>query len=680
MTQAGKNRVPERGFLGRLRRDARGNTLALVAASILPLIGMIGGAVDISRVYLTRTRLQQACDAGALAGRKSMVGLTWTTGANSNEAMANSFFDSNFLTGKYGTTGKTRNYTASNTGTVTGTASVTVPMTLMSVFNMPARTVTVTCSANLQLPNTDVMFVLDTTLSMYDTNPGDTQNKITILRSAVTNFYTQLEAVKAAGSTIRYGFVPYSSTVNVGMLLQRDWVQDNATYDSRIPDGTYDAPGSTQGSTMNNNDPWQYVSGSYGAGPITYGSAENCSAPANTLSDTSSYTAWSPSNNAVPRERTRTRLRNGTTYSSSLSNGVCKITSTVYDNYKETQVERVIANPNAGQTGSGTTYKEWLYQPVTYSMANLKGSGAGNGLVTGTTGTTATTSLVATVANNHTDRAITWNATVGACIEERATRRTDETFLTPRYDMNIDLVPDPGNPATQWKPYLPGLVYGRVGGSKTATTGWVYSESLPTASRVASPTNPNWYTPFGDPTQYGACPTKALKLAAITSSALTTYLNSLTPAGYTYHDIGMLWGLRLISRDGIFGPENRAAEATGAIARNIIFMTDGDTDTRIQAYDAWGLSAVARRRTPIGAIPTDTQQDAITEARLSELCTAAKNDKNITVWVIAFGTTLTTMLSNCASPGRAYQADNAAELATTFSQIASQIAQLRLTQ
>ena len=64
-------------------------------------------------------------------------------------------------------------------------------------------------------------------------------------------------------------------------------------------------------------------------------------------------------------------------------------------------------------------------------------------------------------------------------------------------------------------------------------------------------------------------------------------------------------------------------------------------------------------------------------SRLGALCTAAKN-KNITVWVIAFGTDLTDMLRNCASSGRAFQADNAAELNVTFSNIASQIAKLRV--
>ena len=108
-------------------------------------------------------------------------------------------------------------------------------------------------------------------------------------------------------------------------------------------------------------------------------------------------------------------------------------------------------------------------------------------------------------------------------------------------------------------------------------------------------------------------------------------------------------------------------------------MTDGATDTRIGAYDAWGQSAVARRRTPTGVIPTNSTQNAITEARLTELCNVAKNNKNITVWVIAFGTELTSLLSSCASPGRAFQANNASQLTETFAEIASQIAQLRVT-
>ena len=62
-------------------------------------------------------------------------------------------------------------------------------MTVMKVFGKPTKTLNVTCDAEMQLPNTDVMFVLDTTGSMGQTIPGDTGTKIDGLKKAVKCFY-----------------------------------------------------------------------------------------------------------------------------------------------------------------------------------------------------------------------------------------------------------------------------------------------------------------------------------------------------------------------------------------------------------------------------------------------------------------------------------------------------------
>lgn len=656
-------------FLTRLAQDTRGNAMIIAVASIIPMLGVVGGAIDTSRVYIVRTRLQNACDAGALAGRKSMDGNTWV---DTDEQTAERFFDTNFTDGKYGSENVTVNYTASSAGAVTGTATASVPMSIMRLFAVQTWNLTVSCTADLQVPNTDVMFVLDTTLSMNDINPGDTLSRIAVLRSSVTSFYDTLEDVRPPDATIRYGFVPYSSTVNVGMLLQRDWIADSWTYDSRRPDGTSTSPGGVQGDTLNNTTS-VVTNGTVTTQPWYQGPSEQCTAPPNNLSDTyTQWTAWSPSANALPRSRTRTRTRNGTTYSANLVSGVCRITPTVYNNYTELQTNTVSANPNAGQQGGTQTHYHWIYEPISYSLTALKGTGAGTEPPSGG-------SFTAVVANNHGNRTITWNAT-NACIEERATRRTDEGTTVPMHDMNVDLVPTPTDPATQWKPYLPGVVYGRNATSATAGSGWQYSGSPATYTRnINANATTNYYTPFGSGTTFAACPSAARMLSAITSTELTNYLTGLQTAGYTYHDIGMAWGIRLMSRDGLFQAHNRANEVGGRVARHLIFMTDGDTDTRFGAYDAWGLSAVARRRTPTNATPTNATQNALTETRLTELCRIAREDKRITVWVIAFGTTLTPLLENCASPGNAYQADNADELNETFAQIASQIAQLRLT-
>ncbi|MEO1648193.1 MAG: pilus assembly protein TadG-related protein, partial [Pseudomonadota bacterium] len=62
----------EGGFLTELLKDSRANTIAIGAAAMVPLLAMVGGAVDASRYYMTETRLQAACDAGALAARRAM--------------------------------------------------------------------------------------------------------------------------------------------------------------------------------------------------------------------------------------------------------------------------------------------------------------------------------------------------------------------------------------------------------------------------------------------------------------------------------------------------------------------------------------------------------------------------------------------------------------------------------
>src|SRR3954471_5866842 len=88
------------GFLVRLARDSRGNTLAIVGAALVPLAGMIGSGVDMSRAYMAKTRLQSACDAGALAGRRVMQNDTLDSTVI-NEA--NRFFNFNFTQRLYGT-------------------------------------------------------------------------------------------------------------------------------------------------------------------------------------------------------------------------------------------------------------------------------------------------------------------------------------------------------------------------------------------------------------------------------------------------------------------------------------------------------------------------------------------------------------------------------------------------
>ncbi len=43
-----------RFFMGALRRDVRANTLAIMAAMLFPLAGLVGGGIDVAQVTLIK--------------------------------------------------------------------------------------------------------------------------------------------------------------------------------------------------------------------------------------------------------------------------------------------------------------------------------------------------------------------------------------------------------------------------------------------------------------------------------------------------------------------------------------------------------------------------------------------------------------------------------------------------
>ena len=159
-------------------------------------------------------------------------------------------------------------------------------------------------------------------------------------------------------------------------------------------------------------------------------------------------------------------------------------------------------------------------------------------------------------------------------------------------------------------------------------------------------------------------------------SDFTAYLNTLNPDGGTYHDIGMIWGARLSSPDGIFAANVGLNPGSSSIvSRHIVFMTDGQLDPGITYYSAYGLEYWDRRITNDGS----SNQAQRHRDRFLAACNAAKA-KGIRVWVIAFATTLDTSMTDCASPNSSYLSLNANDLNNAFVSIAQSISDLRLTQ
>jgi len=231
----------------------------------------------------------------------------------------------------------------------------------------------------------------------------------------------------------------------------------------------------------------------------------------------------------------------------------------------------------------------------------------------------------------------------GGCIEERSTVNTivtsaDLTIPANAYDIQIDTIPT--NAATRWGPYDPTAEQRENSGDANAT----------------------------------ACPAQAKRMQAWTRANLSTYLDTLNADGYTYHDIGMVWGARLLSHEGIFAADNPNTYNGMDVNRYLIFMTDGDPVAANDAYTAWGVEAYDQR---VGSSSSSDFSRHV--QRMNMVCNALKA-KNVSIWVVGFDNDID-YVSGCASnPNQAAVASNQAALIAKFTEIGQTIGALRLSQ
>ena len=648
----------------------------ITAAALIPLAGMVGGGLEMARLYIAKTRLQHACDAGALAGRKSMGAGTWAQNNGAANAAALQFFKGNFTPGQYGSTGATQSFTE-NAGKVSGTASVDMSMTLMKIFGYTTQTLTVTCDAEMRLPNTDVMFVLDTTGSMA--NPAvstDTDTKIQALKTAVKCFYEIVARLDTnavcttgvpSGGTgdqvqIRFGFMPYSTNVNVGKLLPTAYFADSWKYQTRTPVWTTTTT-TTWSPIVETTAPPVSVNGSYSAwSPTTYILFCGRNSGDSTAISTSTVNT---AEQTVGLVRTSTSTTTVTTTTTQTDVTAAFLGCNVRTRTKVDTVTTVVTRTSIGTPTTTKTFLQWRYGQLSAPTALLKNGTAWND------------SMTLPIGANGTDKSVGWDG----CIEERKTVKQSSyaTIPSDAKDMDIDLVPTASDPDSLWGQALPNATYLR----KIAQAS---GRNMNQGSRDEELTTNDYWNGVSY-----FCPTEAKKLQQWPDAvAFQNYVDGLVPSGNTYHDIGMIWGARFMSPTGIFASENATTPRGGEIQRNMIYMTDGDAVAQPCDYTAYGVAWWDRRTTDDVGTQSNcngvnnglASLNAQVNARLDGLCTAVKN-KEITLWVISFGdgsnAATEDRLRACASNGRFFTARNSATLQATFKAIADQISQLRLT-
>lgn len=581
-------------FAARLSRDAAGNILPIAAIGLLVGALIIGSAVDLGRTYLAEEQLQSACDAGVLAGRRAVT----TNGFDATaKAAAKAFFNTNYNDNAQTTRATTFDPVSTDDGnTVTAVATTVLDTLLMRVFLKDSFNISVSCGSSMGVGNADVMMVLDTTGSMGNALSGST--RIAALRTAMKNFYTTMSnATTGSNARVRYGFVPFSSSVNVGRLLtdlDTRYIVDSRSYQSRIyePDDTGD---------NDTTSVW-------------------------TLSSSTSYSS-SNCDNKVPTDNTVTETGSGATKQQRRIEYACRQSGSKYYVYW-----RYVYRPYIMR-----------YRQVEYDVSGFK-TFASTGTPTGSYG-----------ANQ--------NSTWGGCIEERSTVNqssfsySSTAGITPKtaLDLDLDSLPDVTNDKTKWAPMLPQITYRRWNSRGNYTTS----------------------SPMYDGELGGTyCPVASRLLGEMTQTSFNQYADSLTAVGGTYLDIGMIWGGRLASPQGMWkGLVNDDPANGGEVARHIIFMTDGEMEPNAYIPQAWGMEYWDRRVTTDGS----TGDTARHTARFLATCEAIK-DKGIRVWVVAFTSGLSDDLKSCASDNSSYVASSATDLNTAFQEIAKQVGELRVVQ
>ncbi len=646
-----------RRFRVRIVADVAGNTLAMAAAAMVPLAGLVGGGIDMSRAYMAQSRLQMACDAAALAGRRVMSGGTVDTTVQ-NEALK--FFRFNFPTGEGGTTPSfgVASFVPVVSGgdnmTVIVTANTTVPTSIMSMFGYNQIPISVNCNARLDFRNTDIVLVLDTTGSMLcapsesscSNTTEKSTSKIVSLRAAVLALYDTLATaqvqLESQGLRLRYGIVPYSAGVNVGAAIRTvdsNYFRSSKPYQSRV--ARFDTANTTT------------TTGTPVVTTETYGSSitkSDCRA----YGDNTSFGSFNPSpsgdysTGTAPSPVTNTSFARGTWNGSTSMSGGGNSTATC------TRTKSVTVTTTT--TAPGYKFTKWIYQQATFDVSNFR-TGGTIPLSTNTSGIVPAIGdyteqqLAAMQAAGTASGFTTTNSSWSGCIEERDTDPTITsasplTVPSGAYDLNIDFVPN--SDPTRWAPQFDDISYWR--------------SSTPANSGSSS-------------TSY--CPQAAKTLQAWTRANLNTYLNSLFAKGTTYHDFGMIWGARFISPTGIFSATNPTTFNNAGVDRYIVFMTDGAMNTDPDNYTLYGIERLDQRVT--GGYTTSTNQDNRELRRFLIACTEAKARINA-LWVIGFAQALTTELTQCASGAdKASTIADSASLIAKFQQIGSEIGALRLT-
>jgi Flp pilus assembly protein TadG len=187
-----------------LAADQKGAAAVIFALGAVPLLLAAGAAIDFVRYSSARIALQSALDGGALTVAASV---NLSTPARIAEGESN--FAENIEASAIGGASVTPNFSLSG-NTVTASASLELPVTLMHLAGFSAMQVAVASEINIpDKKKAEIALVLDYSGSMTEMLSGEI--KYVAMRNAAKSLVSDLAAANPAN--IKFGLVPFSHHV-----------------------------------------------------------------------------------------------------------------------------------------------------------------------------------------------------------------------------------------------------------------------------------------------------------------------------------------------------------------------------------------------------------------------------------------------------------------------------------
>jgi Flp pilus assembly protein TadG len=192
----------------KFRKAERGNVVITFALTLIPVVGLVGAAVDFSRGSSAKVAMQAAVDSTALMLSKDAQNLTTSQLTQKTTA----YFGALFNRTEVNNVVVTPTFTDMGQGSfrLDLTATGKVPTTFTKIFGQENLNVNVSSQIVWGMRKLEVALALDNTGSM------SSSQKMTNLKTAAHNLLTTLKnAAKTAGD-VKVAIVPFDTTVNLG--------------------------------------------------------------------------------------------------------------------------------------------------------------------------------------------------------------------------------------------------------------------------------------------------------------------------------------------------------------------------------------------------------------------------------------------------------------------------------